>query len=277
MKILKLFALFILVVPLYLSAEEPIKNQEDKNMAIDNSTINNTAVESQPDTTQQDAIIPAENTPVDSANPNTVPIITLPVKSFPNSVEGSQAFVKNMLDLVYLELPKRNGNQEVFNYLSVVTTEYFAFTYMSKWTIGRDVIKDLPSDLQEKYLASSKEFMILLYGEIFNTYYKQYNYSLGESVRRTDTEYSIKMKVESKVQDARNQDAILNVIWKVKYSEKEKKFFVTDVDVNGIVFLTTQKKQFGDMLNSTNNDFAKFLELLDAKNTESKKRLGISM
>jgi ABC-type transporter MlaC component len=206
-----------------------------------------------------------------------VPIITLPVKSFPNSVEGSQAFVKNMLDLVYLELPKRNGNQEVFNYLSVVTTEYFAFTYMSKWTIGRDVIKDLPSDLQEKYLASSKEFMILLYGEIFNTYYKQYNYSLGESVRRTDTEYSIKMKVESKVQDARNQDAILNVIWKVKYSEKEKKFFVTDVDVNGIVFLTTQKKQFGDMLNSTNNDFAKFLELLDAKNTESKKRLGISM
>lgn len=286
MKFLKLFIVFFLIMPLWLYAADPVLQTTENTTqeAVTENNKENSEVKTETDTSSEQ-VVPKESdsvsetavkTPV-NANPNLIPQETLPQKSFNNSVEGSKAFIENMLSLVYTELPKRNNNQEIFNYLSLVTSEYFAFTYMSKWTAGREVIKDIPSDLQQRYLDSSKEFMILLYGEIFNTYYKQYTYRVGEVIRKSDTQYEIKMRVESKLQDARNQDAILNVVWKVKYSAKENKFFIIDVDVNGIVFLNTQKKQFADMLKSTNNDFSKFIDLLDKKNAESKKRLGIMM
>ncbi len=265
MKVLKLFIVSLLIMPLYLSAEDKVidsvvNTEQEKDKT--NNSKNNTTKELKNN----------DNVKVESSDSNLVSN-----KIFENSVQGSRSFVQDMLDTIYAELPKKHGNQEVFDYLFLMTTEKFAFVYMSKWVIGRDILKDVSEDLQQKYLRVSREFMILLYGEIFDTYYKQYIYKLGEVDRKSDTQYNITMRVEPKIQDSRTQDSILNVIWKVKYSAEENKFYVIDLDVNGIVFLTTQRKQFKDMLSSTGNDFNKFLELLEAKNLESKKRLGISM
>lgn len=265
MKILKILAIFLLLAPLYLKAEEPESKEQETVAQEENFTNTNLEGETE-DTT------PTVSTPRVSSLEQGMTTI----KNFDNSVEGSKEFINHILSSVYSELPKKKDNNEIFDYLALITSENFAFTYMSKWVVGREVLKDATEEEQGQYLKISKEYMILLYGEIFDTYYKQYTYKISEVERKSDSQYNIKMKVESKVQDARNQDAILNILWKVKYSEKENRFYVIDIDINGIVFLNTQKKQFQDMLTSVGNNFPKFLELLDLKNTESKNRLGIT-
>ncbi|MDR0484815.1 MAG: ABC transporter substrate-binding protein [Alphaproteobacteria bacterium] len=292
MKLLQFFIVVVLLTPLYLFAadETPKPNgaevQQQQTQATPKKEAATDVAQPQAGETSSPA---TEATPAEAQNPNLAPAeptadqatpaqpqpTTADFKSFTNTSDNAKEFVKSMLDSIYAELPNKTSNQEIFAFLAEVTNNYFAFTYMSTWTIGREVIKDVSAEDQQRFLDLSKEFMVLLYGEIFNTYYNQYTYTLGEVEKKSDTQYDVRMIVEPKVKDAKNQDTILNIVWKVKYSTQENRFYIINVDVNGVLLLMSQQKQFRDMLKSQNNDFGKFLELLNTKNMESKSRLGV--
>ncbi|MCL2567347.1 MAG: ABC transporter substrate-binding protein [Alphaproteobacteria bacterium] len=280
MKLWQLFIVLALAAPLYLSAAETAQTADSPQTAAENPATAETqtpAVAAEAQNQNADANTNAAVNQNAAAAQDTAPQppVQKNITDFPNTADGAKSFVAYMLESVYTELPNKANNQDVFVYLSQITNEYFAFSYMATWTIGRDVIKDVPEDQQQRYLVLAKEFMVLLYGEIFNTYYKQYTYTLGEVDQKSGNQFDVKMFVEPKIKDAKNQDTLLNVVWKVKYSTQENRFYIINVDVNGVLLLSSQQKQFKDMLRSQGNDFAKFLDVLGAKNMETKARLGV--
>ncbi len=192
-------------------------------------------------------------------------------KQIENTSESVESFISDLVATLYTELPTKKSQEEVFDFFYKYTEDKFAFTYMSKWLAG-NYLKGLPNDLLNKYLQESKNYMVIRYGDIFNSYYKQYTYRVTQSEKKSDTEYSVRMIAESKSQAVKDQGTIINIDWKVRYSDKDKRFYVVDLTVNNINFLSSQRAEFLSLIKSKNDNFAAFVDLLAEKVANIRKK-----
>ncbi|MFL1781273.1 ABC transporter substrate-binding protein [Candidatus Hepatincolaceae symbiont of Richtersius coronifer] len=179
------------------------------------------------------------------------------------NVQDAEKLVLSLMDETYAKLEENDKN--IFTYFSKVAEEKFALTYMTRWSLGQ-YYKSTSDELRKQYYKAAKEYLVRNYGTLFVQYYKLYKYKIKDSVAQGQNEVLVNMLIEAKDSgNVPNNNALINVQWKLRYSNQDKKYYITDVIINNISFLNSQRSVFQSLIKSKNNDIAAFITTLEEK------------
>ena len=186
----------------------------------------------------------------------------------------AKKFAEDLLKNIYNSLPTKSSPQEIYSYFATVTPNAFALSYMSIFSVGL-YLKGAEDTLKEEYASLAKEYMILQYGSQFVSYYNNYNYHVDNVEQIYKNEFSVHIVVEPK-NPASASDNVIDITWRIKYSDKEHKFYIIDIIVNNVSLLSAQRLTFeGKIKADPNASFTAITTYLTEEVATLKKHLGL--
>lgn len=186
----------------------------------------------------------------------------------------AKKFIKTILDEIYKELPNKKSNNSKYAYLESFTTQIFDFPYMSAWSLGTYYRTLKPAD-KKQYLTISRKYMVLNYGNVFDRSYQLYTFRItGAEQQGNDYLVSLTAKTKRRT-SAKSDHEVIDIVWKMRYSEKKHGFYIVDVSLNNIAFMSVQRSSFQSLYNDSNQDAKVFLQKLQEKVNAKKKELGV--
>lgn len=167
-----------------------------------------------------------------------------------NTPEDAKKFIEIILDDVYKELPKKSNNNSKYAYLESFTSQTFDFPYMSAWSLGTYYRKLKPAD-RKQYLAISKKYMVLTYGNVFDRSYKLYTFRITGTEKQGEN-YLVSLTAKAKRRtSAKSDHEVIDIVWKMRYSNKKHGFYIVDVALNNIAFMSVQRSSFQSLYNDS--------------------------
>ena len=192
-----------------------------------------------------------------------------------NTADDAKKFIETILDEIYKELPSKTSNNNKYTYLESFTTQIFDFPYMSAWSLGTYYRNLKPAD-KKKYLAISKKYMVLTYGNVFDNSYQLYTFrTTGAEQKGNDYLVSLMAKTKRR-RAAKSENEVIDIVWKIRYKAKENRFYIVDVSLNNIAFLSVQRSSFQSIYKDSKQNPKVFLQKLQEKVNGKKKELGVS-
>ena len=186
--------------------------------------------------------------------------------------DNAKLFMQEVIDDGKINIPKNKNNQENYNYFKDLAINKFAMSYMSAWSLGKHY-KSLNAKLKDKYVSIITDYMVLFYADMFSKYYQSYIFKVVGAEQKGD-EFFVNVLVKPK-NNSKNQDSVINAIWRLKYSKDIKNFLLVDVSLNGVSVLLAQRSEFESSIRASNNSVADFIAKLEKKVNDTKKQKNI--
>ena len=178
------------------------------------------------------------------------------------TVDSAKLFMQQVIDDGQVNLPKKTTNQENYDYFKDLAKNKFATSYMSAWSLGKHY-KTLNPKLKDKYLNVITDYMFLFYADMFTKYYQSYIFKVVDAEQKGD-EFFVNVMVKPK-NNSKNQDSVINAIWRIKYSKDINNFLLVDVSLNNVSVLLAQRSEFESSIKANNNSVDAFMSALEKK------------
>ena len=187
--------------------------------------------------------------------------------------ENAKLFMQEVIDDGQINIPKKKSSQENYNYFKDLAIHKFAMSYMSAWSLGKHY-KSLDAKLKDKYVSVITDYMVLFYADMFSKYYQSYIFKVVDAEQKGE-EFFVNVLVKPK-NNSKNQDSVINAVWRLKYSKDIKNFLLVDVSLNGVSVLLAQRSEFESAIKASNNSVADFITKLEKKVNDTKKQKNIN-
>ena len=151
---------------------------------------------------------------------------------------------------------KGNSNKDRFLIIENTINNNFAGAGIAKFVAGKAWDKSEKST-KKNYIKNFKRHLALNIASMLQGYSNQ-DYNL------TNSSYDSKNKVSLVNMEIINDNAKLNITWRVKKSKE--RFFVIDLLVSDISLVVTKRSEFNSMLKSVDFDLTKFNIILFEQN-----------
>ncbi len=161
--------------------------------------------------------------------------------------------LQKVIKEVLLTVPTKKNQKDLNAYLEKVTSDNFAFSYISMWSLGK-YGKGADKEALSRYIDASKKYMISYYGNFLITYNSQYNFEIVGSEKRGNDEYLVYIEISHKNKNIDSSKSSIQTAWKLKYNKTDTKYYIIDVIVNSISLVSAQRQDFESFLSQNNGN-----------------------
>jgi ABC-type transporter MlaC component len=165
---------------------------------------------------------------------------------------------------VLATIPTKKNQKDLDSYLEKVTSDNFAFSYISMWSLGK-FARSSDKEALTRYLSASKKYMISYYGNFLITYNTQYNFTIVGSEKRGNDEYLVYIEISHKNKNIDSSKSSIQTAWKLKYNKTDAKYYIIDVVVNSISLVSAQRQDFESFLSQNNGNLDELSKVLLSK------------
>ncbi len=186
-------------------------------------------------------------------------IITLfltPIQSFSDEkIEQSKSFVENLGKQVVEKVSNMNlsENERNVNFRKLYLNSFDNY-YISRFVLGR-YWKKLDSNMRNQFINSFNDYIVATYAPKFKGW--EGTFKAVDSLIENNY-YNVKMNVLNK------DGPTLKLMWKI-YLDKNKKFKILDVNIDGVSMLVTQRAEFMSVIKNNPKGVIGLIEAMDKK------------
>ena len=172
-----------------------------------------------------------------------------------SNAEGSKYFVeklgKEVIETVSDEKLSDAERRSNFRYLYLNAFDNF---YISRFVLGRHW-KRIDKSVKEEFVKTFNDYIVSTYAPKFKGWEGEFK-AVDALIEKNF--YNVKMDVINK------NGPVLKLIWKI-YLDKNKKFKILDVNIDGVSMLVTQRAEFMSVIKNNPNGVAGLIEAMKKK------------
>ena len=170
-------------------------------------------------------------------------------------IEQSKFFVENLGKEVVEKVSNVNlsENQRTLNFRNLYLTAFDNY-YISRFVLGR-YWKRLDSNMRKQFIESFNNYIVATYAPKFKGW--EGTFKAVDSLIENNY-YNVKMHVLNK------DGPTLRLMWKI-YLDKNKKFKILDVNIDGVSMLVTQRAEFLSVIKNNPKGVIGLIEAMDEK------------
>ena len=187
-------------------------------------------------------------------------IIFIPVLVFSNeNLDKSKLFIEKLGQEVMGKVsnPSITDSQRYNNFKNIYLAAFDNY-YISRFVLGRHW-KKIDKQIQNRFVKSFNDYVVATYAPKFKGWE-------GE-VKAVDS--NIENNYYNVITDIINKDGpILKLQWKM-YLNKNQKFKILDVNIDGVSMLVTQRAEFSSVIKNHPKGVAGLIDAMEAKTTET--------
>ena len=149
--------------------------------------------------------------------------------------------------------PKITDTQRYTNFKDIYLSSFDSY-YISKFVLGRHW-KSLDKNLQKKFINTFNDYVVVTYAPKFKGW--------GGKVKALDSTlnknyYNVLTSITNK------KGPVLNLQWKC-YLNKNNKFKILDVNIDGVSMLVTQRAEFSAVIKNNPRGVSGLIEAMEKK------------
>ena len=187
-------------------------------------------------------------------------IILIPALVFSNeNLDKSKLFIEKLGQEVMGKVsnPSITDSQRYNNFKNIYLAAFDNY-YISRFVLGRHW-KKIDKQIQNRFVKSFNDYVVATYAPKFKGWE-------GE-VKAIDS--NIENNHYNVITDIINKDGpILKLQWKM-YLNKNQKFKILDVNIDGVSMLVTQRAEFSSVIKNHPKGVAGLIDAMEAKTTET--------
>ena len=183
-------------------------------------------------------------------------LFLLPVQSISDDkIEQSKFFVENLGKEVVEKVSNVNlsESERNVNFRELYLNSFDNY-YISRFVLGR-YWKSLDSNMRKQFVESFNDYIVATYAPKFKGW--EGTFKAVDSLLENNY-FNVKM-------DVLNKDGpTLKLMWKI-YLDKNKKFKILDVNIDGVSMLVTQRAEFMSVIKNNPKGVIGLIEAMDKK------------
>ena len=179
-----------------------------------------------------------------------------PIHSFSDEkIEQSKYFVENLGKQVIEKVSNVNlsESERVVNFRNLYLDSFDNY-YISRFVLGR-YWKRLDSNMRKQFVESFNDYIVTTYAPKFKGW--EGTFEATDSLLENNY-YNVKMNVLNK------DGPTLKFMWKI-YLDKNKKFKILDVNIDGVSMLVTQRAEFMSVIKNNPKGVVGLIEAMNKK------------
>ena len=171
------------------------------------------------------------------------------------SIEESKFFVENLGKEVIEKVSNMDlsENERLSNFRNLYLSSFDNY-YISRFVLGR-YWKRLDSDMRKQFIESFNNYIVVTYAPKFKGW--EGTFKAVDSLLENNY-YNVKMNVLNK------DGPTLQFLWKI-YLDKNKKFKILDVNIDGVSMLVTQRAEFMSVIKNNPKGVIGLIEAMRKK------------
>ena len=180
----------------------------------------------------------------------------IPIHSFSDEkIEQSKFFVENLGKQVIEKVSNVNlsENERLVNFRNLYLDSFDNY-YISRFVLGR-YWKRLDSNMRKQFVESFNDYIVTTYAPKFKGW--EGTFEATDSLLENNY-YNVKMNVLNK------DGPTLKFMWKI-YLDKNKKFKILDVNIDGVSMLVTQRAEFMSVIKNNPKGVVGLIEAMNKK------------
>ena len=180
----------------------------------------------------------------------------VPIKSFSDEkIEQSKFFVENLGKQVIEKVSNVNlsESERIVNFRNLYLDSFDNY-YISRFVLGR-YWKRLDSNMRKQFVESFNDYIVTTYAPKFKGW--EGTFEATDSLLENNY-YNVKMNVLNK------DGPTLKFMWKI-YLDKNKKFKILDVNIDGVSMLVTQRAEFMSVIKNNPKGVVGLIEAMNKK------------
>ena len=183
-------------------------------------------------------------------------LIFIPIHSFSDEkIEQSKYFVENLGKQVIEKVSNVNlsESERIVNFRNLYLDSFDNY-YISRFVLGR-YWKRLDSNMRKQFVESFNDYIVTTYAPKFKGW--EGTFEATDSLLENNY-YNVKMNVLNK------DGPTLKFMWKI-YLDKNKKFKILDVNIDGVSMLVTQRAEFMSVIKNNPKGVVGLIEAMNKK------------
>ena len=180
----------------------------------------------------------------------------IPIHSFSDEkIEQSKYFVENLGKQVIEKVSNVNlsESERIVNFRNLYLDSFDNY-YISRFVLGR-YWKRLDSNMRKQFVESFNDYIVSTYAPKFKGW--EGTFEATDSLLENNY-YNVKMNVLNK------DGPTLKFMWKI-YLDKNKKFKILDVNIDGVSMLVTQRAEFMSVIKNNPKGVVGLIEAMNKK------------
>ena len=180
----------------------------------------------------------------------------IPIHSFSDEkIEQSKYFVENLGKQVIEKVSNVNlsESERIVNFRNLYLDSFDNY-YISRFVLGR-YWKRLDSNMKKQFVESFNDYIVNTYAPKFKGW--EGTFEATDSLLENNY-YNVKMNVLNK------DGPTLKFMWKI-YLDKNKKFKILDVNIDGVSMLVTQRAEFMSVIKNNPKGVVGLIEAMNKK------------
>ena len=180
----------------------------------------------------------------------------IPIHSFSDEkIEQSKYFVENLGKQVIEKVSNVNlsESERIVNFRNLYLDSFDNY-YISRFVLGR-YWKRLDSNMRKQFVESFNDYIVFTYAPKFKGW--EGTFEATDSLLENNY-YNVKMNVLNK------DGPTLKFMWKI-YLDKNKKFKILDVNIDGVSMLVTQRAEFMSVIKNNPKGVVGLIEAMNKK------------
>ena len=180
----------------------------------------------------------------------------IPFHSFSDEkIEQSKYFVENLGKQVVEKVSNINlsENERIVNFRNLYLDAFDNY-YISRFVLGQ-YWKKLDSNMRKQFIESFNNYIVTTYAPKFKGW--EGTFKATDSLLENNY-YNVKMNVLNK------DGPTLKFMWKI-YLDKNKKFKILDVNIDGVSMLVTQRAEFMSVIKNNPKGVVGLIEAMNKK------------
>ena len=183
-------------------------------------------------------------------------LFIIPIHSFSDEkIEQSKYFVENLGKQVIEKVSNVNlsESERMVNFRNLYLDSFDNY-YISRFVLGR-YWKRLDSNMRKQFVESFNDYIVTTYAPKFKGW--EGTFEATDSLLENNY-YNVKMNVLNK------DGPTLKFMWKI-YLDKNKKFKILDVNIDGVSMLVTQRAEFMSVIKNNPKGVVGLIEAMNKK------------
>ena len=183
-------------------------------------------------------------------------LIFIPIHSFSDEkIEQSKYFVENLGKQVVEKVSNINlsESERIVNFRNLYLDAFDNY-YISRFVLGQ-YWKRLDSNMRKQFVESFNNYIVTTYAPKFKGW--EGTFKATDSLLENNY-YNVKMNVLNK------DGPTLKFMWKI-YLDKNKKFKILDVNIDGVSMLVTQRAEFMSVIKNNPKGVVGLIEAMNKK------------
>ena len=183
-------------------------------------------------------------------------LLIIPIHSVSDEkIEQSKYFVENLGKQVIEKVSNINlsESERIVNFRNLYLDSFDNY-YISRFVLGQ-YWKRLDSNMRKQFVESFNDYIVATYAPKFKGW--EGTFKAVDSLLENNY-FNVKM-------DVLNKDGpTLKLMWKI-YLDKNKKFKILDVNIDGVSMLVTQRAEFMSVIKNNPKGVIGLIEAMDKK------------